>query len=320
MLSNMWGMISGVFKFHKRKILIFVGLTLILTYIFFPFNDLSDLVTSKVSELTSGQVFVGFDNLNLSLLPSPGLSLSNVFLEMPAVPPLKAKSITARPSIVGLLTFKPGIAIQAEDFLGGDLSLSTRGGDKNSIGKRKQKVDVDFSSLKLGEILSMLDLPVRVTGQAAGTFTSMIDLDMTDQPSGDVQLNLSKVVMDETDLNLQGMPLSLPKVSLNQVDMEGHLDKGSLEITHLNVGKPGQDLSAQVSGHMNLQFVKQGQSVNAIPTNYEFYVKLQVGESLKQKIGPYLGILQSYMVAQNTYSIKLSGPNFYAVPNMVKGP
>ena len=126
--------------------------------------------------------------------------------------------------------------------------------------------------------------------------------------------------LEETDLNLQGMPPSLPKISLGQTQIEAKLDKGQVQIQKLVFGKGGQDLSGMITGHMGLTTVKQGQGVGFVPGAYEFFIKLQVGESLKQKAGIYLGVLQNYLVAQNTYSIKLSGANFYAVPSMTKGP
>ncbi len=292
---------------------------MISTYLFFPFNDLSDLVTTKVSDATAGQVYVSFNKLDLSFFPTLGLALSDVSVETPMLPPLKAKSLSASPSLLGLITFKPGVTVRAEKFLGGDLVLSTRGGDKNAQGKPKQKISLDFEDLKLNELLSMLDLPVRLNGQATGHLNSTIDVDFTDQPSGEIQLTMEKVLLEEADINIQSMPLSLPRVNFNSIDLEAKAEKGNLEITKLVIGKPGQDISAQVSGRVGFSVIKQGANIFTQPSGFDLSVRAQFGEALKQKLSSYLALLQAYQIAQNTYSIRFTGNNFYGVPNMTKG-
>src|ERR1700683_2627987 len=93
-------------------------------YFFFPFNDLGDLVSGKISEATQGQVFVDFEKLDLSLFPQPGLALSKVVIENPFTPALTAKYISVAPNLLSLLAFKPGVSIRARGFLGGDVDLS----------------------------------------------------------------------------------------------------------------------------------------------------------------------------------------------------
>jgi type II secretion system protein N len=258
--------------------------------------------------------------LDFSLIPSPGLNLKGVTLETTLAPSLKAASLVVRPSLLGLLTFKPGVSAVAEGFWGGNLNFSTRGAGKNSAGHTKQNIDIEASRLKLNDIINFLEIPIRASGLLEGGVSAVIDNEGLDQPSGEATLELANLSLEETDLNLQGMPLSLPKISLGQTQIEAKLDKGQVQIQKLVFGKGGQDLSGMITGHMGLTTVKQGQGVGFVPGAYEFFIKLQVGESLKQKAGIYLGVLQNYLVAQNTYSIKLSGANFYAVPSMTKGP
>lgn len=317
MLSKIFTPVLNLFRFHKKRIALYFAMVTVFLYFIFPFNDLSDLVTAKVSEATAGQIYVGFDKLDLALLPTPGLSLHNVLVDSSYFPELKAKYLSASPSILGLLTFKPGVTIRGEEILGGDLVLSTRGGDKTPAGKTKQKVELDFDNLKLSDLIGLLDAQVKLSGQASGHLYSQVDPEFGEQPTGTVTLNLNKVLLDESDLNLQGMPLRLPKINVNQVELAAKLDKGSLDISKLNIGKAGSDISAQVTGKVNYMLDKQGGTVISRPGSYDLNIKFQISEALKQKVGVYLTLLQQYQVAQNTYSLKIAGNGFYGPPTQI---
>ena len=54
---------------NKFKFVVLLFSTVVFAFILFPFDDLSDLVSTQVSKATSGRVYVQFDHMNLSLLP-----------------------------------------------------------------------------------------------------------------------------------------------------------------------------------------------------------------------------------------------------------
>lgn len=315
MLSNFF----SIFKYHKKKIALGYFLVMIFLYFLFPFNDLGDLVTSKVSDASQGQVYLNFEKLDLSLIPSPGIALSDVTLETSQLPALKAGYLEARPSMMGLITFKPGISIGAEQIFGGDLSLSTRGIDKNKNGTRKQKIDLSFDNIKLNEIFQAFDLNIRLNGSAEGQLSSQVDIELLEQPKSEVSVNLSKVVLEETDLSVQGMSIGIPKISLNQLLLEAKSENGNLQISKLTFGGPGQDITGQMTGKMAMTFVKQGMQFVVQPGGFDFNLKFTISETLKQKLSSYLLFLQNYLVAQNTYSLRISGSSFYGVPQLTKG-
>src|SRR4051812_35387749 len=99
MIEKILSPLLNVIRFHKKKVGLFVVLFLVFLYFIFPFNDLGDFVAQKVSEATSGQVFVGFDTLDINLLPEPGIAMSNVQVETPFTPKLTAKNLSLAPNI-----------------------------------------------------------------------------------------------------------------------------------------------------------------------------------------------------------------------------
>jgi type II secretion system protein N len=320
MLEKLLSPILNVIKFHKKKVTLFSLLTLFFLYFIFPFNDLGDFVALKVSEATNGQVFVGFDTLDINLIPEPGIAMSNVQVETPFTPKLTAKNLSLAPNIAGLLSFKPGINAFAKSLLGGNVELSTRGGDKSTGGKLKQKISLDLDKLSLQEVSDLAQLPLKITGNISGSLDSQIDLEFADQPTGEVNIQMEKVQLPESSLNTQMGPLELPHLNLNNINLEGHADKGSLDISKLLIGKPGGDFYANASGKVDVKFEKFGATVAPRFGAYDFNVKMQVGEEFKSKLGAYLSLLQNYQTAANSYSFRVSGANFYAPPKLVKSP
>ena len=116
--------IKNLFKYHKKKILLATISATAFFLLLFPYDDLSDFVTSQVSKATNNQVFLSFDEMDFSLVPTPGLEFINVSLDTPVLPTMKVKQLSAVPSLVKLLTFKLGLNLSAQGLWGGDLSLT----------------------------------------------------------------------------------------------------------------------------------------------------------------------------------------------------
>ena len=140
MLQKVIDAIVDVFRNHKKKIVFMFASFVIFTIALFPYGDLGDLVTAKVMDLTQNQVYLQFDDMGISIFPSPGVKLDNVYIESVFLPSLNVKSLALAPSIMGFITLSPGISIRADGFLGGDLSLSAKKGKE--ISKESFQIDV----------------------------------------------------------------------------------------------------------------------------------------------------------------------------------
>jgi hypothetical protein len=170
----------------------------------------------------------------------------------------------------------------------------------------------------MAEISKLAQLPLNVLGNLSAELDSQIELDMTEQPSGNIQLSMNRVVIPEGNIPTQFGPVALPKLNLDTVSMEGLADKGTIQISKLIVGKPGSEIYANVTGKMDLKLEKAGANIVPRPGGYDMTVRLTVSEGFKQKMGMYLGILQAYQGANNSYAFRISSNNIYNPPNMSK--
>jgi type II secretion system protein N len=317
-VAKVFDPILNLVRFHKMKILLLFGLYVLFMYMMFPFNDLGDLVSSKVSEVTQGQVFIDFDKLNLSLLPSPGIELGGVTLDTAMTGSVTAKSIEISPSIPALLTFKPGATIKAEDLLGGDIDISTRPGKRLSNvqpSRNEQKFDADLSEVNLSQVAKMLDLPLQVDGQLSGSVQSAFDPMFAEQPNGDIDLHATRAVIPEGNVNTPMGPLTLPRMNLGEITVQSHAENGRFEIQKFVVGKPGGDLYANVAGRVEMR-VSPGP--NMIPGAYDLNIHLQVGEAFKSRMAAFLSFLSAYQSGPNSYAFRVQAPNPYGPPNITK--
>lgn len=147
--------IKGLFRYHKLKILSILGFAIVFAFLIFPYDDLADLATMKISEATGNQVYLQFDSLNLNAVP-PGVGLEKVAVETPTLPPIKAESISVTPWLSGLILGKQGAEIDATGLFGGAIVADVRDGDKTSAGARYKSVAIDASGLKIPELMNYL--------------------------------------------------------------------------------------------------------------------------------------------------------------------
>ncbi len=319
MISNILSPIFSLLRFHKKKLGALLLFYLFFLYWLFPLNDMGDFVAVKVSELTARQIFVNFDTLQFNLVPQPGLALSNVIVETPFTPAITAKYLTASPSIMGLFSLKPGVSVHAEGLLGGEVDVVTRGGDKNPAGKRKQKIDLDISGLNLLEVSKFAQLPLNISGSLSANVNTQLDVDMVEQPQGNIELHAEKAVIGESSIMTPMMgPVAIPRINLQDIVLEGLADKGAIQVSKLTIGKPGSDIFLNATGRFEMRFEKVGTDVQSRLGAYDLLIKLSVGDTFKQQVGTYLMLLASYATAGNSYSFRISGPNIYSPPNISK--
>jgi len=320
MLNKTLAPLLNLIQFQKKRLAILLGLYFLFLYFLFPFNDLGDLVSAKVSQVTQGQVFLDFEKISFSLFPTPGLALSKVDIETPYAPALTAKSLSVAPSILGFLAFKPGVNLRASGFLGGDFEMAAGVGDKTATppAHRKQNISLDMSDINLGSIGKLASLPMRLEGHISGSVESQIDPAFQEQPSGDIDIKATQTIIPEGNVPTPYGPIGLPRLSLGDILVQGHSDKGSIEVTKLVAGKPGGDLYATATGKIELRLQKIGDTLQPQMGAYDLNVRLQIGQALKARVGSFLGILSNYQAAANTYAFRISAPNSFSPPNLTR--
>src|SRR5690349_14338154 len=91
----------------KFKVLVALMSMLVFLLVLFPINDLGDFVSTQVAKLTRNQVFLQFEELQMSLFPSPGMKVRQVYVEGPTIPAISAQEIKFAPSISALIAQQP---------------------------------------------------------------------------------------------------------------------------------------------------------------------------------------------------------------------
>lgn len=304
--------IIHVLRNEKKKILIYFLFTLLFLVVLFPFGDLSDFVTSQISKATNNQVFVQFRDPGFSIFPSLGFELQEVNVETHFLPPIKAQSLTVAPSILGLITFKPGVKLNATKIMGGDLDLSLQ-----QSGKTNQIVNVESENLELGEILNLTKIKLPITGKVNMVGSADIDGSFVEQPKAELDIQINKFDLSSDSIATPLGPLNLPPLSLSKVNIKGEMKDGRVTIEQLTAGQSSDEMQANVRGRLDVR-VQQGMIMQA--GVYDLEIRITAKESFKQKAGLFLSFLNAYQKpgsdGSTVYAFRIKGQNFYMPPNM----
>lgn len=309
----------GLFRFHKLKMLLTVFFTLLFTLMIFPYNDLGDWVSMKVSEVTQNQVFVQFENMSLSLIPQPGLKLKDVYVESALGPQVNVGALAVSPSIRGLLTLKPGVSISAEDLFSGDVQVTTRGGQEAKGGNQKQIISLSTEDVLIEKIMELVKAPLTVNGKVDASSEVDLDPQFTEQPEGKINLTVKKFHLPASVAQTPFGPLNVPELKISKIQLKGRLKSGELFIDNLVVGNSKDELNGTIKGKVRLQLRKRGVQVTPIFGRYEFTTNLKTLPQLEKKAGLFLGFLDSYKtpdIGGNKYILKLSGSRFGPPPQI----
>ncbi len=307
-------------KNNKKKVFLGFLAYVVFLFLLFPFSDLGSYVTTQIAKLTQNQVFLKFKELHFSLLPSPGLELTDVKAQGIQFPPLSADSVMVSPSIAGLLSFKPGVSLSAKGIFDGDLDLTTRGGSKATSGALKQNITIDAEGIELSKLSQLLALPMTLEGKMNLDSDAVIDPSFSEQPDAQVDLKATRINITAASVPTPIGPLALPDTKLQELILKGQMNKGELNIEKAQIGSPSDELYAQVRGTMSLNFQSSGGQVNVNPGAFDLTIQIKTKPSYQAKAGLFLGFLDSYKKSETPqgreYIFKVSGANFYGPPRM----
>ncbi len=313
-------MFLNFLKNNKKKVFLGFLAYVVFLFLLFPFSDLGSYVTTQIAKLTQNQVFLKFKELHFSLLPSPGLELTDVKAQGIQFPPISADSVTVSPSIAGLLSFKPGVSLSAKGIFDGDLDLTTRGGSKATSGALKQNITIDAEGIELSKLSQLLALPMTLEGKMNLDSDAVIDPSFSEQPDAQVDLKATRINITAASVPTPIGPLALPDTKLQELILKGQMNKGELNIEKAQIGSPSDELYAQVRGTMSLNFQSSGGQVNVNPGAFDLTIQIKTKPSYQAKAGLFLGFLDSYKKSETPqgreYIFKVSGANFYGPPRM----
>jgi type II secretion system protein N len=283
----------SIFKYHKSKIFLTFFLAVIFAFWLFPFGDLNDYVTAKISEITGGVWFVESDALNVGFLPAPSLTLDNVLVDGVGMK-LKTDRLSVSPWVMGALTAKQGASIDANGLFGGSLVADYREGDKMKSGEREKQVAVEARGIKL----QLMSLFLRDGGMLNMALTGLLNISsqlnvdplFDRQPAGSVGIDISGLTLPSqtmsVDFNGSRMPLLLPEVRLGTTKLDAKLNEGEMQIQSLTFGSSKDDVSGNAKGQVSMGFKRDNAGVHP---NFGAY-DLRVNLLLKKE---YLSAIQS---------------------------
>lgn len=276
-MSKIFAPIASLFKNHKLKMLGVLVFAIIFTILIFPYDDLNDLATSKVSQITNNQVYLQFDSLDLSFVPV-GLSLGNVSVETQTLPAIKASRLEVSPWLSGLIVGKQGASVDAKELFGGLIAADVRDGDKVASGDRAKNIEVDAKGIKLPQLAKFLSegniATFLLQGNLDLSLLANVDPSFAAQPSGEIKLTAENFALPSQTLRTPMMPIAIPDLKFGNTKFSGAMKDGSLTINDLSFGNDST-LSGKITGSLGVSFLRSPMGVQPIVKTYDLKVNLK---------------------------------------------
>jgi len=321
--------IFGMFKNLSKKITLKMFLTFFLSVIFFvllfPFNDLGDLVTSKISDATSGNVYLVFDKMALSFLPL-GIQVSQVTVETPTAPSLKMDSLAASPWIPGLLAFKLGADIHATGLFRSDVDIGFKQTGKTTDGVA-QSIDLNVAGLSLPAVSEYLHngnlLNLMLTGSLDLNTSLTVDSSYKTQPDGTITATGKNFGLPSQSFMTTIGPLQTPQLKLGTVSLRAKMGSSRLEIEDFAFGGAGQDITGKIKGELGIVVQSDGRG-GAVPIlkDYDLRVDMTASKSFMDPntnptsvvIGGFLGQYQNETPQGSHFAFRMKSPKIPGTP------
>lgn len=297
----------NVFRFHKFKIFMVFCFAALFALMLFPFGDLSDLVSAKVSEATGGQVYLQFDDMSLSLGSGLGLDMENVRVETATLPPIRAANISIFPWLTGALAAKQGVAIDASGIFNGQAFVDFRQGDKLNSGERSQKIEITTDKVSLPALsqflregnISLPDL------QGLLNITSNVTVDplFDQQPKGSIGVDVTNFRLPGQTISVPfngvNMPIPLPEFDLGRTALKANVGDGQLDVQDFSFGGAKSPLSGKISGLLGLSFQRGNSGVRPQVGKYDLKIELTMSRDFYEQnrsssLGAVLGFIDQF--------------------------
>ncbi len=191
---------------------------------------------------------------------SVGFGISYVMKDItltfpPPEEPVKIESVTVSPSFFSLLTGRMGGDV---DIRNGDGKLSASFAARSSSMKGSFTAK-DFDLGKIGIFPMMANIKGAAVISGDGSFAG--DPGNLGDLSGDFDINLKKIVIDQQNV----MGFGIPKISVSEGKLLATSTAGKMQVKTLTLGKKGStadDIQADVSGDIGLNKYLDNSSLN----------------------------------------------------------
>lgn len=321
---------------NKGKLFFALISTLVFLFILFPFDDLSDLVSTQVSKATGNSLYLQFQKLKMSLFPTPGLKMEKVFIQASQAPSINMESLTITPSLSGLIYKKPYGQVSIHGIAGGDFELSVTKGPRNEAGAEREKFEIQGQKIALKELMKNTGHSIPLEGLGQFSIMSLSDPLWKDQPEAELDLSINKFALPPLSVPTPLGPLNLPGFNLGQVLLKGRLSGGNFNIEKGTFGKETDEIQGLVKGSLALNINRRTESSLGLALgpllsflglqhgnldygSYNFDIEFTVKKSFQDRASAFLIFIDSYKSTAPqgaVYRFKISGVNFMAPPTI----
>jgi type II secretion system protein N len=303
----------------KLKILVLMVSAIAFIFILFPFNDLGDLVSSQVARLTGNKLFLQFEELKMSVFPTPGMKFHQVFVEAAGFPGVGAQEIKITPSIGGMIAQKPFGTINAHGLFKGDVQITVKSGTRSDNGLERQRIEVSAQKLNLQELREVARLPVMMKGKLDLDTSALIDLTFSEQPDMDITLSISQFELPPANVMTPMGPITMPDLKLSSVEIKGRLAGGKLIIENGVIGKESDELRGTITGNLDLTLTNVAGNVSPTVGGYDFRVDLKARKNFQDRAALFLSFIDNYKTATadgSQYRFRVTAANTMVPPTI----
>jgi len=320
-MSKIISLFFDIFRFHKKKIFALLLFTLFFALVLFPLDDLTDLMTIKVSELSNNRVYMQADGMGLHFLPNPGIKLSSVLIQAAQLPNINADELAISPSVPALLRGAIGTEISATGLFKGNVDVSYEEAEKNKSGERNRKIKIGASDIALQSLSQFLrDMnfgDYKLQGALGLNAQAKIDPSFTDPPQGQVDMDLKNFIFPPYVFYYLGAPmLSLPELKFKKSVVKANLTEGKVQIDDITLGDDKDDLSGKIHGELHMNFSKDRPAPDF--GAYSLNIELKVQQKFYDQNSTIFALINSSykkpMPGGQKFSFKISGDNFMSNP------
>lgn len=318
----MMDMIIKTFRFvwgQKFKILFTLVFTLVFVFLLFPFKDLNDFVSGKVSNLTQKSVYLQFEDMHINPLTT-SISLDGVLVETSTIEGLNVNSISASPSMAALFKRQPGGKLVAEGLFGGNAQIKLTPLETLESGALKANLDVTTENISLKSLRDTLKIQIPLVGSMNINASVTADMSFKEQPDGEVSIVIDNFEMPGSSINLPNFgSIALPEIKFKQVDVKGKLSNGKLVIENAKLGNPSDDLSGTLKGDIAVTIQNIGDTARPMLGAYNFNVDLVAKPAFVQRASFFLSFIDQYKKEEkgsSRYRLKLQAASTELPPSI----
>jgi type II secretion system protein N len=242
-MNQVYTFVLDIFRYHKKKIGFLVASIAFWFVVLFPYDDLSDFVTLKVTQATQSNVYLQFNGLSFGFLPQLGIKMNEVLVESVYAPTLSMKTLGFAPKLSNIFG-SPGGIVKAYGLFGGDASIDFGPSNELDVEGEEVGVEVNLEEVALKDLSKFLkksyNFPLSVQGTTNISSKMNIDPTFKVQPKGRIDIKIKQLNIPSSNLPLPmgavTMSMPLPSLKLTDVVIEGSLNDGKLFIKEGTIG------------------------------------------------------------------------------------